>query len=90
MGVGVDIAGCAVGRPSRVSDTADAGKVVDLTHTLLKLFHLAGNLFHPDLRMAENRNAGGVIPAVFKSFKPVEQHGGRFLISCIADYSAHI
>ena len=74
VGMAVDVAGLAVGGPAGVSDAAEAlGQVFCL--------QLAAEHFQPPLALDDvdaafqrQRDAGGVIAAVFQLFQTVQQH----------------
>ena len=88
--VGVDLARCAVCRPAGMSHAdaaleirAAVNGVAEHLKPPLRLAHLQFMLRRDD------RNAGRVIPAVFKSCKPVKQDGSRLFAAHKSNNSTH-
>ncbi len=88
VGMGVRGGGGAVGGPAGVADADGAGGKVagDL---LLEIGELAGRLVHLEARAVDDRDAGGVVPAVFHPPQSVEEQRRRLPWSDVPDNSAH-
>ena len=74
VGMAVDVAGFAVGGPAGVSDAAEALGQVFCLQLAAEHFQPALALDDVDAAFQRQRDAGGVIAAVFQLFQTVQQH----------------
>ena len=91
MGMGVDLARRAVRCPAGVSHTDAALKIGAAVNGVAERLQPALCLFHLQLvLLGDDRNAGGVIAAVLKPRKTVQQNGGSLLGTYKSNDSTHI
>ena len=85
MGMGVDLRGFAVRRPTGMPDAAISRKSRRKGKEILK----------PAFRLDDVNTVGlhgdscGIVTAVFEFFKPVQKNGRRLPFACISNDSAH-
>ena len=92
LGVGVDVAGSAVGGPARVPHAGGAVQVRAPVELIRQ--HLEPSLGLVDSqrvrRPVEHRHPGGVIPPVLQAGQALQQDGSGLLLPDIAYNSTHI
>ena len=88
MGVGVGLAGLAMGGPAGVTDANRAGDRAPGDQTL-QLAELALGAAKLDGAVGERRQAGRIVAAVFEPPQPVEDVRRRLIRAGDADDSAH-
>ena len=86
--MGVFLGRPAVRRPARVADAVVAGERVGDDH-VLEVRQLAGAAPQVDRAVADDRDAGRVVAAIFELPQPVDQHRHDVLRSDVADDPAH-
>ena len=89
MGVGVDVAGLAVGGPSGVPDAQGARQVRAVMAHLPQHLDPALFLADPQHAVAAHGHTGGVIAPVFHALQALQQNRGGLLAAYVSDNSTH-
>jgi len=88
VGMGVLFRWAPVGGPSGVTYADVTFGFAPVDH-VLKIGQFSNGTFHAKLTVRHDGDAGGVVPAVFKSFEPVNKDIRCVTMSDISYYSAH-
>jgi hypothetical protein len=80
----------AMGGPTGVAKADDAGKGFAVEQGPEAVIDLAGAFPDFQFAVAENRQPGAIVAAVFQPAQPIEQDWGGLLFPDIANNSTHI
>src|SRR5699024_7966787 len=91
LGVGIDVAGCAMGRPAGMADANHAVQILTAPDHIAEDLEAALGLLHLQLLilLRIDRHTGAVIAPILQALETIQQDGGGLLLSYISYDSAH-